>query len=206
MLVTIHDDTWNGLSVQHITLNSKKMEIFRYPQLWYLKWLKDTTTWWKGPQHPTTTSCSGWQPSQYQSFTILPSCEGNPALCGGFPSQKASNVESGFMSCYTFRLYTIVEKNLIISGDQLWKYWFSLQVGCKWDRKLVNFWPYIYIQKYRACKIRTGLRLVMLHLHEEFPLHGFGVICFSYTSILHLLRSFVPALVKNWYDGSWFEH
>ena len=45
-----------------------------------------------------STHCSGWQERNHQSSTLLLLCEGNPAVAGGFPSQRASNVESIFMS------------------------------------------------------------------------------------------------------------
>ena len=41
---------------------------------------------------PTATSVS--QQWKHQSFALLTLCEGNPPVTGGFPSQKASNVES----------------------------------------------------------------------------------------------------------------
>ena len=34
MLATIRDDTWNVPNMQHIISNSKKMEWFKYPQMW----------------------------------------------------------------------------------------------------------------------------------------------------------------------------
>ena len=38
--------------------------------------------------------------SKHRSFKILALCEGNPPVIGGFPSQRASNVENAPISCH----------------------------------------------------------------------------------------------------------
>ena len=51
---------------------------------------------------------SGLQQSSHQSSTLLALCEGNPPLTGGFPSQRASNVEIILMSwCLHVELHLI---------------------------------------------------------------------------------------------------
>ena len=42
--------------------------------------------------------CSGWHQRKHQNSMLLAHCEGNPLMTGGFPSQRASNMESVSMA------------------------------------------------------------------------------------------------------------
>ena len=80
-----------------------------------------------------STACPGQQQSNHQNSTLLALCMGNPPVTGGFPTQRAKNTQSVYMS-WIHLLYYWPFAGIIFCmrpANERWRYIVtSSHIGC----------------------------------------------------------------------------